>query len=117
MRLGYIVGIVFFVVMCGILFGVVQNESLITDALESNMESLMMVQKAVEDIGWGSVFTAPQAIFGYFNSLFQVVWQALNTPFEEGMWVLVNYVTLVPFVAAIVLGLILAVIAIVRKSA
>ena len=116
MRLGIIAGVVFLVIMMGLIFGVVQNESLINAEVERNLESVQDIQLAIEDFGWTSPIELVKAGSTYFTSLFTIVWQVFDTPFTEGTWALIPYIFLSPFIIPIVLMLIMLFIAILRSN-
>ncbi len=116
MRLGVIAGVVFLVIMMGLIFGVVQNESLLNQDVEKNLESIQDVQLAIEDFGWTTPIELVKAGGTYFTSLFLIMWQAFDTPFVEDGWVLIPYVLISPYIIPIVLMLIMAIIAILRTN-
>lgn len=116
MRLGYIAAAVFLVVVMGLIFGTVQNESLVTDALEEHLEAIGDVRLAIVDFGWTTPVELVQAGPKYFTSLFTIVWQVFNTPFTEGNWALVPYTFITPFIIPIVLMMIIIIIGILQSQ-
>lgn len=116
MHTGLIAGVVFLVVMMGLIFGVVQGSSLINASVEQNLEAIQDVQLAIVDFGWTTPVELVKAGVTYFSSLFTVVWQVFNTPFETGYWALIPYVMLSPYIIPIVLMLIMLVIGILQSQ-
>lgn len=116
MRTGLIAGVVFLVVVMGIIFGVVQNESLINSEVEQNLEAIQDVQLAIVDFGWTTPIELVQAGYEYFSSFFTIVWQVFNTPFDEGAWVLIPYILLSPYVIPLVLMFIILIIGILQSQ-
>lgn len=116
MRIGLIAAIIFMVTVLGVMYGVVQNQSMVTEEVKEHLDATSDLQVEVQDIGWGSVLTLPVQTFNYFKSLMKVVWQVFNNPFTEGGWTMVSYILLSPLIAVVVLGLVMMVIAIVQKA-
>ena len=116
MRLGFIAGIIFLVIMMGLIFGSIQNESLINEDVEKNLEAISDVRLAIVDFGWTTPIELVQAGYMYFSSFFSIVWQAFNTPFTEGGWALVTYILISPIVIPIVMMLIILIIGILQSQ-
>jgi len=125
MKLGIIAAVLFIVVGWALLLGTVEGtltgdgpgEALITEEMETHMERLNTLQASIEDVGIDSVIEIPMAVAGYFSSLVGLGWQMFNTPiWNEGYWILLKYLIVVPFFAVVVLGLVIVFAGILRRA-
>ena len=117
MRLGLIAAVVFIVLSMGLLIGAAENEPLIDAEMQEAMETMMGPTKVTEESAWGNFITLVSAPFRYFDSLMHIAHKAFNTSiWDTGQWALVPYFLLSPIIIVLVLGLIMLLIGILRKS-
>ncbi|KKM76562.1 hypothetical protein LCGC14_1378910 [marine sediment metagenome] len=117
MRLGVIAAVVFMVLSFGLLYGSVENRSLIDEDVQESLNTMQSATKVIEEGDWGNYITLLAAPFVYFDSIVTIAWKAFNNPlWDTGNWILVPYFTTSPLIIVLFFGLIILLVGILRKS-
>lgn len=128
MRLGVIAAVVFIVLCFSILYGTIDNESLMAreggadTTVQEDLNAMMDATKVVQESDWGNYMTLLAAPFVYFDSLVSMAWKSFaSNPFASEVtvgtpWTLIPYFTVSPLIVVLFFGLIILLIGILQKS-